>query len=401
MSFVDNELFDDVIVGEYRDDDGKIIKNVYTTKDDAALVIGLSTFENLLAKSKSGVGRSYVYMTFDEAEAMYGDEIRAKYREKLRAKREAKLKAQQEAQKANPQPQTAQVEQKTPTPQITYEEANRLFGDKIRQEYQENLNKSGVVQQPNKPKVNPKEAMTLANAVKKTQADKDKTIMIKLISYGKTKGEIIDAQGFSRTKVEKFIKDLKDKVNKEGLEKTKKYVLDLVKTYSEVNIINYGDDMNKVTNFTNLYHCSYKEVQKAEDEKRLAEEAKQRTIDEHNRKEAIRANEIVEEQMRHLDENLPKFGITRTELKPEPVAKLDKDGDEVADIDLILSRFSGVDSTPASAPIETPDTSADVNSYIEKMKELQRKADRREQILPTKQEVYVEDSEADEWGEYV
>lgn len=399
MSFVDNELFDDVIVGEYRDDDGKIIKNVYTTKDDAALVIGLSTFENLLAKSKSGVGRSYVYMTFDEAEAMYGEEIRAKYREKLKAKREAKLKAQQEAQKANPQPQTAQVEQKTPTPQITYEEANRLFGDKIRQEYQENLNKSGVVQQPNKPKVNPKEAMTLANAVKKTQADKDKTIMIKLISYGKTKGEIIDAQGFSRTKVEKFIKDLKDKVNKEGLEKTKKYVLDLVKTYSEVNIINYGDDMNKVTNFTNLYHCSYKEVQKAEDEKRLAEEAKQRTIDEHNRKEAIRANEIVEEQMRHLDENLPKFGITRTELKPEPVAKLDKDGDEIADIDLILSRFSGVASTPASAPIETPDTSADVNSYIEKMKELQKKADRREQILSAKQEVYVDDSEADEWGE--
>ena len=399
MSFVDNELFDDVIVGEYRDDDGKIIKNVYTTKDDAALVIGLSTFENLLAKSKSGVGRSYVYMTFDEAEAMYGEEIRAKYREKLRAKREAKLKAQQEAQKANPQPQTAQVEQKTPTPQITYEEANRLFGDKIRQEYQENLNESGVVQQPNKPKVSPKEAMTLANAVKKTQADKDKTIMIKLISYGKTKGEIIDAQGFSRTKVEKFIKDLKDKVNKEGLEKTKKYVLDLVKTYSEVNIINYNDDMNKVTNFTNLYHCSYKEVQKAEDEKRLAEEAKQRTIDEHNRKEAIRANEIVEEQMRHLDENLPKFGITRTELKPEPVAKLDKDGDEIADIDLILSRFSGVASTPASAPIETPDTSADVNSYIEKMRELQRKADRREQILPTKQEVYVEDSEADDWGE--
>ena len=396
MSFVDNELFDDVIVGEYRDDDGKVIKNVYTTKDDAALVIGLSTFENLLAKSKSGVGRSYVYMTFDEAEAMYGEEIRAKYREKLRAKREAKLKAQQEAQKANPQPQTAQVEQKTPTPQITYEEANRLFGDKICQEYQENLNKSGVVQQPNKPKVNPKEAMTLANAVKKTQADKDKTIMIKLISYGKTKGEIIDAQGFSRTKVEKFIKDLKDKVNKEGLEKTKKYVLDLVKTYSEVNIINYGDDMNKVTNFTNLYHCSYKEVQKAEDEKRLAEEAKQRTIDEHNRKEAIRANEIAEEQMRHLDENLPKFGITRTELKPEPVAKLDKDGDEIADIDLILSRFSGVASTPASASIETPDTSADVNSYIEKMKELQKKADRREQILPTKQEVYVEDSEADD-----
>lgn len=398
MSFVDNELFDDIIVGEYRDDDGKVIKNVYTTKDDAALVIGLSTFENLLAKVNSGVGRSYTYMTFDEAEAMYGEEIRAKYREKLKAKREAKLKAQQEAQKANPQPQTEQVEQKPVTPQITYEDANRLFGDKIRQEYQENLNKSGVVQQPSRKEI-AKTNLSAAISAKKSQADKDKTIMIKLISYGKTKGEIIDAQGFSRTKVEKFIKDLKDKVNKEGLEKTKKYVLDLVKTYSEVNIINYGDDMNKVTNFTNLYHCSYKEVQKAEDEKRLAEEAKQHTIDEHNRKEAIKADEIAEEQMRHLDECLPKFGITRTELKPEPVAETDKDGDEIADIDLILSRFSGVDSTPTPAPVETPDTSADVDSYIEKMKELQKKSDRREQILPTKQEVYVDDSEADEWGE--
>lgn len=398
MSFVDNELFDDIIVGEYRDDDGKVIKNVYTTKDDAALVIGISTFENLLAKSKSVVGRSYAYMTFDEAEAMYGEEIRAKYREKLKAKREAKLKAQQEAQKANPQPQTEQVEQKPVTPQITYEDANRLFGDKIRQEYQENLNKSGVVQQPSRKEI-AKTNLSAAISAKKSQADKDKTIMIKLISYGKTKGEIIDAQGFSRTKVEKFIKDLKDKVNEEGLEKTKEYVLDLVKTYSEVNIVNYGDDMNKVTNFTDLYHCSYKEVQKAEDDKRLIEEARRRSIDEHNRKEAIKANEIAEEQMRHLDECLPKFGITRTELKPEPVAETDKDGDEIADIDLILSRFSGVDSTPTPAPVEAPDTSADVDSYIEKMKELQKKSDRREQILPTKQEVYVDNSEADEWGE--
>ena len=103
--------------------------------------------------------------------------------------------------------------------------------------------------------------------------------------------------------------------------------------------------------------------------------------------------------MRHLDECLPKFGITRTELKPEPVAETDKDGDEIADIDLILSRFSGVDSTPTPAPVEAPDTSADVNSYIDKMNELQEKANRREQILPTKQEVCVDNSEADEWGE--
>ena len=100
MSFVDNEIFDNVIVGEYRDDNGKIIKNVYTTKDDAALVIGLSTLENLLAKANSGVGRSFTFMTFDEAEAMYGEKIRANYRKELKAKREAKLKAQQEQQEA-------------------------------------------------------------------------------------------------------------------------------------------------------------------------------------------------------------------------------------------------------------------------------------------------------------
>lgn len=399
MSFVDNELFDDIIVGEYRDDDGKIIKNVYTTKDDAALVIGISTFENLLAKSKSGVGRSYAYMTFDEAEAMYGEEIRAKYREKLKAKREAKLKAQQEAQKANPQPQTEQVEQKPVTPQITYEDANRLFGDKIRQEYQENLNKSGVVQQPKVVYNSTKKPINIANDARAFQARKDEAIMIKLISYGKTKREIIEAQGFSRTKVQKFVKKLDEYLSKKGLKFTQDYVNEILTEHPEVVIDIPLTDNNKVSNFTDLYHCSYEEVQKAEDDKRLIEEARQRSIDEHNRKEAIKANEIAEEQMRHLDEGLAKFGITRTELKPEPVAELDKDGDEIADIDLILSRFSGVDSTPTPAPVEAPDTSADVDSYIEKMKELQKKSDKREQILPTKQEVYVDDSEADDWGE--
>ena len=52
MSFVDNEIFDNVIVGEYRDDNGKIIKNVYTTKDDAALVIGLSMRMSFILMTK-------------------------------------------------------------------------------------------------------------------------------------------------------------------------------------------------------------------------------------------------------------------------------------------------------------------------------------------------------------
>ena len=389
MSFVDNEIFDNVIVGEYRDDNGKIIKNVYTTKDDAALVIGLSTLENLLAKANSGVGRSFTFMTFDEADAMYGDEIRANYRKELKAKREAKLKAKQEQQEA------LQVEQEPVVSQITYEEANKLYGDKIRQEYQEELNKSGVVPKQSRKDV-AKLNLDVAITAKKSQANRDKTVMIKLISYGKTKREIIEAQRFSRTKVEKFVKDLKDKVEKDGLEKAQEYVLNLVKNNSGVVIVNPYEDNKKVTNFVDLYHCSYKEVQDAVLEKKMNEEIKQRRYEEYHNKVQAEANQAAEEHMKHVDEELAKLGITRTPEKP--VAKYDKDGDEIADIDSILSLVSGVD-TSAPAPVETPDTSADVNSYIDKMNELQKKANRREQILPTRQEVYVSDSEADDWGE--
>jgi len=381
MSFVDNEIFDNVIVGEYRDDNGKIIKNVYTTKDDAALVIGLSTLENLLAKANSGVGRSFTFMTFDEADVMYGDEIRANYRKELKAKREAKLKAQQE--------------QEPVISQITYEEADKLYGDKIRQKYQEELNKSGVVPKQSRKDV-AKSNLDVAITAKKSQANRDKTVMIKLISYGKTKREIIETQRFSRTKVEKFVKDLKDKVEKDGLEKAQEYVLNLVKNNSGVVIVNPYEDNKKVTNFVDLYHCSYKEVQDAVLEKKMNEEIKQRRYEEYHNKVQAEANQAAEEHMKHVDEELAKLGITRTPEKP--VAKYDKDGDEIADIDSILSLVSGVDTT-APAPVETPDTSADVNSYIDKMNELQKKADRREQILPTRQEVYVSDSEADDWGE--
>ena len=373
MSFVDNEIFDNVIVGEYRDDNGKIIKNVYTTKDDAALVIGLSTLENLLAKANSGVGRSFTFMTFDEANEAYGEKIRANYRKELKA----------------------QQEQEPVVSQITYEEANKLYGDKIRQEYQEELNKSGGVSKQSRKDV-AKSNLDIAITAKKSQANRDKAIMIKLISYGKTKREIIEAQRFSRTKVEKFVKDLKDKVEKDGLEKAQEYVLNLVKNNSGVVIVNPYEDNKKVTNFVDLYHCSYKEVQDAVLEKKMNEEIKQRRYEEYHNKVQAEANQAAEEHMKHVDEELAKLGITRTPEKP--VAKYDKDGDEIADIDSILSLVSGVD-TSAPAPVETPDTSADVNSYIDKMNELQKKANRREQILPTRQEVYVSDSEADDWGE--
>ena len=395
MNFVDNEIFDNVIVGEYRDDNGKIIKNVYTTKDDAALVIGLSTLENLLAKANSGVGRSFTFMTFDEANEAYGEKIRANYRKELKAKREAKLKAQQEQQEA------LQVEQEPVVSQITYEEANKLYGDKIRQEYQEELNKSGVVLQSEDIKENHTDAskknLSIANNVRVAQADRDKTMIIKLIAYGKTKQEIIETQDFSRTKVERVIRDLKSQVDKNGLQGAEDYVNNLVKTHSGVVIETPDEDNRQISSFILLYHCSYKEVQKALEEKRLTEEATQRKIDEFHNKVQAEANQAAEEHMKHVDEELAKLGITRTPEKP--VAKYDKDGDEIADIDSILSLVSGVDTTQVSKPVETPDTSADVNSYIDKMNELQKKADRREQILPTRQEVYVSDSEADDWGE--
>lgn len=264
MSFVDNEIFDNVIVGEYRDDNGKIIKNVYTTKDDAALVIGLSTLENLLAKANSGVGRSFTFMTFDEANEAYGEKIRANYRKELKAKREAKLKAKQEQQEA------LQVEQEPVVSQITYEEANKLYGDKIRQEYQEELNKSGVVLQSEDTKENhidaSKKNLSIANNVRVAQADRDKTMIIKLIAYGKTKQEIIETQDFSRTKVERVIRELKSQVDKNGLQGAEDYVNNLVKTYSGVVIETPDEDNRQISSFILLYHCSYKEMQKALEE---------------------------------------------------------------------------------------------------------------------------------------
>ena len=334
-------------------------------------------------------------MTFDEANEAYGEKIRANYRKELKAKREAKLKAQQEQQEA------LQVEQEPVVSQITYEEANKLYGDKIRQEYQEELNKSGVVLQSEDIKENhtdtSKKNLSIANNVRVAQADRDKTMIIKLIAYGKTKQEIIETQDFSRTKVERVIRELKSQVDKNGLQGVENYVNNLVKTHSGVVIETPDEDNRQISSFILLYHCSYKEVQKALEEKRLTEEATQRKIDEFHNKVQAEANQAAEEHMKHVDEELAKLGITRTPEKP--VAKYDKDGDEIADIDSILSLVSGVDTTQVSKPVETSDTSADVNSYIDKMNELQKKADRREQILPTKQEVYVSDSEADDWGE--
>lgn len=386
MSFVDNELFDDVIVGEYRDDDGKVIKNVYTTKDDAALVIGLSTFENLLAKSKSGVGRSYTYMTFDEAEAMYGEEIRAKYREKLKAKREAKLKAQQEAQKANPQPQTAQVEQKPTEEMLQQKEEERK--EKIR------------------------------NSMKDI-AERNHCKIFYEMSRGSTKDDIAKKLGLSLPTINKAAKIFRTEVTvkatneKTGIvtEKKMDYVDYLFNKYKPL-FNTLEDSLSYMAQFRRM-STTYKDFSLIKDkfgepvrpysykiyqqelakEKARVEAEAQKRVDWHNQVQA-EADKASEEYMSTFDDRLAEFGVTRTPEKP--VAKLNKDGDEIADIDLILSRFSGVASTPASASIETPDTSADVNSYIEKMKELQRKADRREQILPTKQEVYVDDSEADD-----
>lgn len=62
----------------------------------------------------------------------------------------------------------------------------------------------------------------IANNVRVAQADRDKTMIIKLIAYGKTKQEIIETQDFSRTKVERVIRELKSQVT---LQQKKEFVL--------------------------------------------------------------------------------------------------------------------------------------------------------------------------------
>ncbi len=384
MSFVDNEIFDNVIVGEYRDDNGKIIKNVYTTKDDAALVIGLSTLENLLAKANSGVGRSFTFMTFDEAEAMYGEKIRANYRKELKAKREAKLKAQQEQQEA------LQVEQDV---------------------RQAELNKKKEEQRKDK--------------IKNTMRDKaeyNQCLIFNEMSRGSTKEEIAQKLDFSIPTINKAEKAFRTEINvkatdeKTGeiVEQKMNYVDYLFSKYKSL-FNTFEDSLSYKAQFKRMSTAykdfslikdkqgnpvrpySYKIYQQELAKERARVEAEtQKRVDWHNKVQA-EANQAAEEHMKHVDEELTKLGITRTPEKP--VAKYDKDGDEIADIDSILSLVSGVDTTQVSKPVETPDTSADVNFYIDKMNELQKKADRREQILPTKQEVYASDSEVDDWGE--
>lgn len=74
MSFIDNELFDGIIVGEYLNPNGKRIVGAFTTKDDAALLVNINTFENLLAGAVTEVApidvEAFVKEHFEEIDSL-------------------------------------------------------------------------------------------------------------------------------------------------------------------------------------------------------------------------------------------------------------------------------------------------------------------------------------------
>lgn len=305
MSFVDNEIFDNLVVGEYRDNDGHLIKGVYTTQDDGALVVGIDVFERLLYKS--GVDT----MSLEEAEKTYGEEI-------------------------------------------------------IRRHYEQKEKKD--------PKAVHSSNAEKAREVRVSKAKADKALMLKLILRGTTKEEIMETQGFSRTKVERFIKSMNEGVVSNLFEEFKHTVFD-----------NPTEARGYIVDFK-MCHCSYKEYQAMLRGKKAA-------IEEKERKEQERADKSYEAMMERIAGAGYKPSNSRT-VK----AQTDKNGEVIADIDTIASIFSGVDDTPVSQPECTDDNIKDANFYIDNMKRLQKDYERRESILPTRKPVY-EINEVEEYSE--
>lgn len=291
MSFVDNEIFDNLIVGEYRDNDGCLIKGVYTTKDDGALVVGLDVFERLLYKS--GV----VAISLEEAEKMYGEEIVRRY----------------------------------------YEHKNKTDIKSVRSN---NIEK--------------------ARAVRSGRARADKAIMLKLITRGMTKEEIMNTQGFSRTKVERFIKSINEEV-----------VCSLFDEFKNTVFDNPTEDRRYIADFKRC-RCCYKEYQAMLQDKQVAELKYQEE-----------ANKSYEAMMKRI------AGAGYKPMSSKNITvKTDKDGDVIADIDTIVSIFSEVDDTCDSKPVCINDNKDDTDFYIEKMMRLQEDYERRESILPTRKPLH-------------
>lgn len=75
MGILNNEVFETIITGEYRNDDGRRICGAYTTVDDGAILVSLSRFEIMLS------GVATFDLTFEEAYEKYSQQFEAKYKE--------------------------------------------------------------------------------------------------------------------------------------------------------------------------------------------------------------------------------------------------------------------------------------------------------------------------------
>lgn len=75
MGILNNEVFETIITGEYRNDDGRRINGAYTTVDDGAILVSLSRFEIMLS------GVATVDLSFEEAYTKYSQQFEAKYKE--------------------------------------------------------------------------------------------------------------------------------------------------------------------------------------------------------------------------------------------------------------------------------------------------------------------------------
>lgn len=75
MGILNNEVFETIITGEYRNDNGKRIAGAYTTVDDGAILVSLSRFEIMLS------GVATVDLSFEEAYTKYSQQFEARYKE--------------------------------------------------------------------------------------------------------------------------------------------------------------------------------------------------------------------------------------------------------------------------------------------------------------------------------
>lgn len=439
MSFIDNEIFDNIVVGEYRDNDGNIIKGAYTTKDDGAVLVGINTFEKLL--NGSGV---VTPMSLEEAEKVYGKEIIdreiARRKARKKAKEEAELKAAMEKGEPVMFTQSGSASNFKPEKKLTksgvateegYKEAIKLYGDRIRKEYKEELDQ----QKPVEPTTS---GIVTISAEEKEQKRKDKitsTTRNKMeynhckifieIARGSTKKDVMEALNLSAPTINNAVKKFANPIAIKEKDKDTGELFEKTMDYPEYLFLKFPDFFRKIEDSRSLkadfkmmsthdengdlyrwkdtgnlvkpYNYDfYQKTLRGRKKKELEAKKRKQEIHEQAEKEA---NESSEAYMSGVDEKLATYGISRKQPAPKPEVTYDKDGDEIADMNNILSMFSGVASEtqpPVPSATEQPRTD-DTDLYIQKMRDRTKEIRRRESILPSKAVNY---EDTDEWGEF-